>query len=213
VSDDANGPYELEVRKPELHAEQQRLGRHPWEKRPSETLKSFSAFAYYRDLGYYRTHRKVADELGCGIDTVKKWSQTHDWRERVDLWEVERDKRRLEAEMTEQESARRAEAIAGRAMLRRGLQRIQGDPEAGIEAIDVNDFDANDVTKFVAEGVRIQRLALGMPTDFAKGALHMSFQEVGSLVRELVSGLLPLIPAERHQQAFAIVRQISRSPT
>lgn len=211
---DQNGDgegFELEVRNPEAHAEQQRLGRQPWEKRPSESLRAFQAFALYRDLGYYRTHKKVSEELEQSIDTIRKWSVNFDWRERVELWEVERDKRRLEAEMNEQEAARRAEAIAGRAMLRKGLQRIQGDPEAGVDPLDINDFDAADVAKFVAEGVRIQRLALGMPTDFAKGALHMSFQEVGALVRELVSGLLPLIPPERHSQAFAVVRQISRS--
>lgn len=214
MDDEDEGPRELEVpefRRPEQHALMEKMGRHPWEKRPTESIRQFHGFALYRDLGYYRTHRKVADEIGRDIGTIHRWSSEHDWRERVELWEVERDRRRLEVEMTEQEAARRAEAIAGRAMLRKGLQRIQGDPEAGIAALDINDFNAADVAKFVAEGVRIQRLALGMPTDFAKGALHMSFQEVGSLVRELVTGLLPLIPPERHSQAFAIVRNVSRS--
>jgi len=31
------------------------------------------------------------------------------------------------------------------------------------------------------------------------------------LVKELVSGLLPLIPPDKHQQAFVVVRQISRT--
>jgi len=202
---------EMEVRRPEIAAEQARIGRQPWEKRPNETLKAFAAFALYRDIGFNRTGKKVADELGIPLDTVRQWSAANDWRERVELYEVERDRRRMEAELSEQEAARRGEVIAGRAMMRKGLQRIQGDTEAGVDALDVNDFDAADVAKFIAEGVRIQRLGLGMPTDFAKGALHMSFVEVGALVKELVTGLLPLIPPERHQQAFAVVRSISRS--
>lgn len=203
---------ELEVRPTGPVQGDPRAGdRQPWEKRPTETLKAFTAFALYRDLGYFRSAKKVADDVGIAPDVVRKWMQQHDWRERVELFEVERDRRRLEAEMNEQEAARRAEAIAGRAMMRKALQRLQGDEEANIDALDVNDLDASAVAKFISEGVRIQRLALGMPTDFSKGALHMSFQEVGSLVKELVSGLLPLIPPDRHQQAFLIVRTISRS--
>jgi hypothetical protein len=201
----------MEVRRPELAAEQARIGRQAWEKRPSETLKSYTAFALYRDLGFNRTGKKVADELGIPADTVRAWSATHDWVERVELYEVERDRRRMEAELSEQEAARRGEVIAGRAMMRKGLQRIQGDDEAHIDALDVNDFDAADVAKFIETGVRIQRMGLGMPTDFAKGALHMSFVEVGALVKELVTGLLPLIPPDRHQQAFSVVRSITRS--
>lgn len=191
--------------------EQQRLGRQPWEKRPSESLKAFTAFALYRDLGYYRTHQKVSDEIGVSMAVIKDWSRDHAWRDRIELYEVERDRRRLEAEMDEQQAARRTEAIAGRTMLRKGLQRLQGDTQNNVFHLDPNELDAADVSRFIAEGVRIQRLALGMPTDFSKGAFSMSLQEVGNLVRELVHGLMPLIPPERHQQAFTIVRTITQS--
>lgn len=182
--------------------------RQPWEKRPSETLKAFHAFSLYRDLGFYRTHQKVADALDITVGHISKWAAEHDWGERVELYEVERDRRRLEAEMTAQEQARQAEGIAARALLRKALQRLQGE-EGEVIPLDANELDAGDVAKFITEGVRLQRLALGMPTDFSKGALSMTFQEVQNLVRELVHGLLPLIPAEKHPQAVAIVRGIS----
>ena len=180
----------------------------PWEKRPSESLRAFHAFSLYRDLGYYRTHQKVADALGMTLSPVAKWAAANDWAERVELYEIERDRRRLEAEMTEQEQARRAEGVAARAMMRKALQRLQGE-EGEVIPLDPNEMDSSDVAKFITEGVRLQRLALGMPTDFSKGALSMSFNEVQNLVRELVHGLLPLIPPEKHPQAVAIVRGIS----
>lgn len=182
-------------------------GRQPWEKRPNEGMRAFHAFSLYRDLGYYRTHRKVADALGMAEVSIASWSSQHDWVDRVELYEVERDRRRLEAEMSSQEQARQAEGVAARALLRKALQRLQGDEE--VFALDANELDASDVAKFVAEGIRIQRLALGMPTDFSKGALSMTFNEVQNLVRELVHGLLPLIPPEKHPQAIAIVRGVS----
>lgn len=196
-------------RKQAIEAEQVRAGRQPWEKRPSESMRAFTAFALYRDLGYHRTHKKVAEELGVGVDAIHGWSSEHDWRERVELYEVERDKRLLEAEMTEQKAARQAEGIAARAMIRKGLQRVNGDEDAGVIPIDPNEMDSGDVVKFISEGVRLQRMSLGMPTDLSKSALTMSFQEVGQLVRELVQGLLPLIPPERHQQAFTVVRGVT----
>lgn len=184
-------------------------GRQPWEKRPSEGMRAFHAFSLYRDLGYYRTHRKVAEALGMAEQSIASWSSQHDWVERVELYEVERDRRRLEAEISAQEQARQAEGVASRALLRKALQRLQGDED--VFALDANELDAGDVAKFISEGIRIQRLALGMPTDFSKGALSMTFNEVQNLVRELVHGLLPLIPPEKHPQAIAIVRGVSAS--
>ena len=188
-------------------AAQERLGRHPWEKRPSETLKAYHAFSLYRDLGFYRTHRKVGEAMGLSTEHISQWASKHQWTDRIELYEVERDRRRLEAEMTAQDQARQAEGVTARAMLRKALQRLQGDDET--LALDANELDASDVAKFVSEGIRIQRLALGMPTDFSKGALSMTYKEVENLVRELVHGLLPLIPQEKHPQAIAIVRGIS----
>ncbi len=55
-----------------------------WDKRDSETTKSFAAFQIYLDKGALRTYQMVADELKCSYHNIGEWGLKHDWRDRAE---------------------------------------------------------------------------------------------------------------------------------
>lgn len=66
--------------------------RQPWEKRvgskPRESDVAYAAFVAYRDMGAeVRSVRGVAQKLAKSRSLISRWSQTHDWADRVQAWE------------------------------------------------------------------------------------------------------------------------------
>lgn len=62
-----------------------------WERLPSETDKSFEAFAIYRDMGVNRSLRKLVQRLNKDstnyLRVLADWSKNHNWQERVSKYD------------------------------------------------------------------------------------------------------------------------------
>lgn len=67
-----------------------------WEQRPNESAVAYQAFCTYRDMGYKRSLSKVARELSKSKPLMQRWSANHEWVERVEAWDREEDRVRLE---------------------------------------------------------------------------------------------------------------------
>jgi hypothetical protein len=55
----------------------------PWERRPSDTDKSFEAFEEYRIMGTNRSLAKLALKLHKSVQLMDRWSKQHGWYDRV----------------------------------------------------------------------------------------------------------------------------------
>jgi hypothetical protein len=90
--------------------------REPWARQPGETQKQYAAFVVYRDLGLgARSIPATAKALGLSTRSgqVGGWSSRNSWRERVDAWDREIERKKQIALTDEvQEMARRHVAAA-----------------------------------------------------------------------------------------------------
>lgn len=139
-----------------------RKPRNPWDKRSSETAKSFEAFRGYRDLGPNRSLSRLARTIGARANYktwLSQWSIKHGWVARVHAWDDEQDRIRLEASADEvRAQARRHADVADRLILlaTRVLDKY--------EDLDFAMVNPKDLVRLVDVGVKVGLLARGQPT-------------------------------------------------
>ena len=124
----------------------------PWEMLESDTPKSWEAFVVYRDMEK-RSLAKVADELGKSVKLIERWSQKHNWVERVAAWEAEQD-RILRIEMKRgigQMRKRHADLAV----------RILEKAAAALEMIPADEVKASDVGRMVDVATKLERISRG----------------------------------------------------
>lgn len=59
----------------------------PWEPKKQETSDAYSAFVRYRDQAD-RSMPALADELGCRVEVLKRWSSRFAWVDRCRAWDA-----------------------------------------------------------------------------------------------------------------------------
>lgn len=134
----------------------------PWTMQPGESARAYEAFRIYRDAGRQRSLRKTALEFygrenPGAVRQVADWSTRWSWVDRVRAWEEEQDRiyREEAAEAVREMGERHAKLAV--AMLSKVVQRLQNLP--------ADELGPRDVTAFVAEASRLERLARGQAAD------------------------------------------------
>jgi hypothetical protein len=61
-----------------------------WERRANESHPARRAFEVYLGLGDDRSLRLTAEQVGCHLSLIKRWSSQHEWRRRVGAWDASR---------------------------------------------------------------------------------------------------------------------------
>lgn len=180
----------------------------PWERRPGESAPAFAAFCCYRDLGPRRALDEVDRQLypppapnqrqtSAGRrrrGQISDWSRTHEWVTRVAAWDahLDRESRLAHVEAVREMGVRHARAA--RALQDRAL--------AALESLSPADLAAHEILRFLVEATRLERLALGEPTD-------RTAQEVNGgtpVVVEVVERLVPVRGDDRPIQSPPSVR-------
>lgn len=64
------------------------LKKYIYDPMPKETPKSFDAYCVYRNMGKSRTLKRVSHELDKSDTLISRWSFTHSWAERVELYDI-----------------------------------------------------------------------------------------------------------------------------
>jgi hypothetical protein len=155
-----------------------------------------------------------------------RWTKRYEWRARALAWDqvqvaIARDQesdQALKARMAEQEEQLRQrdlwkeEARAARTLGRRLLMRAL----QGIEAGEIEDLNAREIlphaqriATLLEAGQRLERLALGEPTDVTRQETGLSTQ----LEEKLLAVIQRYVPAERWQdiaQELAALEEESR---
>lgn len=142
----------------------------PWHRQPGETDKAFLAFVTYRDLGAERSipaAMKTYGEPAGNLRYWEGWSSRYDWVQRAAAYDAHLDEVRLNAIEDRVARATEKHVRAAQSLIDKGLERLR--------SLDLEDMDPGDVRMYVADGIKLQRLAMGLSTENCK-------QEVNSTV-------------------------------
>jgi len=135
------------------------LDREVWERQPRETDSAWQAFINYRD-NQPRSIRKTAVRLDKGDTIVGLWSRRWRWVERVVAWDNHLNALYLNERMKAQkEMAHRHIKLAEAIQTKVATKLLNLTPEQ---------MTAGDTARLLDVAVKIERLALGAPTDHTK---------------------------------------------
>jgi hypothetical protein len=178
---------------------------------PGEGVKAFQAFALYRDMLASRSLKRVAQQLKKAEGVVHDWSAKWKWVARCEEYDLYLDRKIRENRETEAEAA-----LARHGQLGRGLQTLVrlrlagGTTEDGtvIPRLDPADLDAMGVVRAAEVGVKLERLGLGLPTDFLRTLHTISTVDFEKILGAIVDAALRLLPDEKHDEFISRVRAI-----
>ena len=145
----------------------------PWERQPNEeSPAAWNAFQKYRDMGIRRTLDAVDLELYPPAapetrppsakrrrrnGTVSAWSIRHNWVARAAAWDAECDREARLAQIEEVREMGVRHAQLARALQARAVEALQ--------SLSPADMAATDILRYLIEAAKLERLALGEPTD------------------------------------------------
>lgn len=164
-------------------SESPKKSRRPWEKRISESVKAFEAFACYRDMGPDRSTAKVARELGKTKALMDRWSGRHGWQRRIDAYERYIDERRMNVAAKKREAMIKRHDQAGKAMVALGKQGIDELRKALKKAKRKRKMSPRDIAALVKVGVQIERLSNDEATEKIEETIKPDFSELLAEIR------------------------------
>jgi hypothetical protein len=153
----------------------------PWDRQEDEGTKAFEAFKAYRDMGPKRGIRRVPAVLGRP-DTYKpvleRWSVKYGWVKRAQAWDDFQDKVAQEAALTQIEEMRKRHIQQSVALQTKALQRLQ--------SLDPRELSASNVLGFIAEAIKIERMARGEPETILEERRKLSHDDA-KIISELAA--------------------------
>lgn len=135
----------------------------PWMRVEGETPKAFEAFCIYRDLGPGRSIRQAGEDMGkprVYEGTMEAWSSKYRWVERCAAYDDMIAERRAEASADRAVRAAARHAKAGEKLIDKGLKAL--------ESKDLENITVDGIRGLIGDGVKIERLSLGLVTDNTK---------------------------------------------
>lgn len=144
----------------------------------------FWAFVSLAQSGQQRSIRElhrtlIASGHQVANVTLQKYSVRFHWADRLAAWEAAQSERlrerMLDAQVKEKIDMERRHVVMARALQIKGSQ--------GLQALPAADLDADDVSRLIDTGVKIERVARGLPTEIV-GLRISIYNEV---VRKLVA--------------------------
>lgn len=138
---------------------------HIWERQPDESPDAWEAFLVYRNLGYSRGLRAVAEQLGYSLSKVQAISRRWVWVRRIEEWDLFLD-REYRAEMLAHRRAmarkhvKMAEKIQSVAFS--ALTKKYG---SNLELLTAESFDNDQMLRWLCESTKMERTAVGSPSE------------------------------------------------
>jgi hypothetical protein len=137
--------------------------RNPWDRLPEETDRAWRAFEFHKRAGGLRTVAGTAKELGFGSRRqCARYASRHDWKARARAWDARLSAAAEESALDEARAMgvrHVAAATAAVDLTARWFDELLADPDR------LAALKPADVARFLELGVRIERLARGLPTD------------------------------------------------
>jgi hypothetical protein len=137
-----------------------------WKRQPGESKIAYSSFAHYRDLpqserSIARTSRDLKKNPTMLEDRARRWR----WLERVDQFDAHMEELALKSQEDAVVEMNQRHAKLGLEGLKLVLQRITGDDELGIRAIDASKLTAQDCSRLAEVMSKLERLSRGAESE------------------------------------------------
>lgn len=126
----------------------------PWDIAPTDTVRSYAAFAQYRDMGPGRSLEQLGRDLGKTKAAMEQLSVKYGWAERVRAFDEAAAKLAAERSLEDHAAVNRRHAELGRVLQTRGAQRLAKLPPESLSG--------SEAVNAVKVGAQIERDALGM---------------------------------------------------
>ena len=97
---------------------------HSWQQQSDESAKAYRAFTIYRDAGYQRSYRGVAQALGVSTRLIARWGGQYHWVERSRKWDSHLFTAATDARIAEAVKIRVGQAQRATAIMERLLDRL-----------------------------------------------------------------------------------------
>lgn len=196
--------------------------REPWDRQPGESAAAFGQFVIYRDLGADRSLAKVAQivressgrrgTLGSVTTAVSRLSGRHAWVDRAAAYDVWADRATLAARQRAIAAMEERHVGAGQALVLAGLARAQGATLSGgkvVEQLEPGAIESwGELARVLELGVKIERLARGLPTDITHALSHVSKEQHQRAVVAIVEAMLPFVPEMMQDDALAAAERV-----
>ena len=180
----------------------------PWERQPGEPVRSYRAFARYRDLDPDgRGLGMVATEMHLDYDTVWRWRTKWRWVERVNAWDQEVDRRVSQAALKSIEKMNERHVGIAQMMQTKAIERLRRH--------DAQSLSNRDLERWVDRSVRVERLARGLNDNAAPQINVAVSQQQGQIAAAkaeagIVGSISEMLAARpgRLQEAVAAIGQL-----
>lgn len=139
---------------------------HIWERLPNETGKAFSGFNAYKKLPPMERSLKRAIIDLYGEHTLARqrqfaeWSGKNSWVARTAAWDNYLSDQENETQIKAVKEMRSRHVRIAQALVSKGVERLK--------EIDKLELSVQDVLSFILSGSRMERQAIGEPTEIAK---------------------------------------------
>lgn len=128
-----------------------------------ESARRYAAFIYYWGLGDKRSLRKVGEEFGAGINTVKGWSSVFDWKNRLGEMDRRASDRLAEAAVNEAAKIKKAHLKITANLTGRLMQFLKEHEDVSL-ITSMQDFERL---------VKTQLLLMDQPTEIIDHAINV----------------------------------------
>lgn len=132
-----------------------------------ETDIAWQGFQMYLEQGLGRTMTNVAKSLNKSTTVTNRWAKKYRWKERAALYQREIDEWAISRDLTDRKSARLRQL-----RIARKIQELSSDQlekhEKMAKEINSPQVDMDKATKIAAEGVKLERLIQGDPTEISE---------------------------------------------
>lgn len=133
-----------------------------WLRQPYESKAAYEAFAAYRDLGDKRSQVLVAKQLGKSTTLIARWGSQWKWVKRVEAWDYHLDAEATAAAFEEVKEMRKRHINIATALQVKGFE--------GFDKLNAEDLKAAERLSFILEGVKLERISRGEPSEIQEAA-------------------------------------------
>jgi hypothetical protein len=144
-----------------------------WEKKLDESQRAYDAFSRYRD-SERRSLKSVADALNCSVQNVFWWSTRHNWKLRVDAYDLHVDQQQRADFMRSRVRMRDRHLAVAQAMLNvagHGIRQWQAKIATGAEV----NLTPEQLALLVKCSAELERSTLGIDGEHSPTAIHILF--------------------------------------
>lgn len=157
---------------------------YPWDRQLGESSGHHRIFLLYLNMGRTRNYKKVANNSQYKYATVLKVAHEKDWENRAKEFDENKDREFaiiLEEEVLQSRIRQQRIGSSMQGLGERALELLEQDPES---------LSAGDVTKLIDIGVKIERLALGTPSEIMESKseinVEMKVEEIPKEISEKI---------------------------